>query len=99
MEMLMHHYRSSGSTNHPKPIRFSNRYLICVIQSLNLNAINSCPSMVPTEQDIALPSLPLYVSVINATPALDCINANRDVDFTLLVSIAVLDKSPLVPAA
>ncbi|ORZ03621.1 hypothetical protein BCR43DRAFT_413929, partial [Syncephalastrum racemosum] len=55
--MIIH---SSGSTNYPKPIRFSNRYLICIIQSLNLNAANSNPSMLPTDEDIALPSLPLF---------------------------------------
>ncbi|KAL9542716.1 hypothetical protein MBANPS3_008470 [Mucor bainieri] len=51
---------SSGSTAFPKPIRLSNRYLICGIQSIPGHASSQDPSVAPGFGDAQLCCLPLF---------------------------------------
>lgn len=50
---------SSGSTAFPKPIRLSNRYLICGIQSIPGHAYSQDPSVAPSFGDAQLCCLPM----------------------------------------
>lgn len=50
---------SSGSTAFPKPIRLSNRYLICGIQSIPGHAYSQDPTIAPGFGDAQLCCLPL----------------------------------------
>lgn len=50
---------SSGSTAFPKPIRLSNRYLICGIQSIPRHAFGQDPSVAPSFGDVQLCCLPM----------------------------------------
>ncbi|KAL7310836.1 hypothetical protein PS15m_010280 [Mucor circinelloides] len=51
---------SSGSTAFPKPIRLSNRYLICGIQSIPRHAFSQDPSIAPSLGDVQLCCLPIF---------------------------------------
>ncbi|ORZ00285.1 hypothetical protein BCR43DRAFT_540226 [Syncephalastrum racemosum] len=55
--MVIH---SSGSTSFPKPIRLSNRFWFCAIQSVNMQVKTDSPELGPEPTDVILSCLPLF---------------------------------------
>ncbi|ORY94131.1 hypothetical protein BCR43DRAFT_477660 [Syncephalastrum racemosum] len=80
---------TSGSTNFPKPIRLSNRYVIINMQSVTFQAGYMCPDVFPTSTDVYLTSLPLFhMFGINAVTSQAAVGG----------SIILLERLPPQPA-